>query len=377
MRGSQRWVSPVAIGGLVLVVAAVTITLIRAATGGTLAPSDAATVLADVRAPRVAPVIGTLTEHAALLPAPAPKATGDSAELDSLIAGTHTLRVWSDGSARERVALIGALGESDIIRDGTDMWIWSSSRNTSTHYRVPGQASGVLAGPAAMLTPATVTELLLGAPGTAPAASPGAGTSTAPRPAMSVSLGPSTEVAGRPAYELDVTPHDPDSMIGSVHVAVDEDEHIPLEVQIYPLGGGTRPAFELGYSQISFDAPDPAVFRFNPPPGARTYDATGSASPAAASPTATSPVFPSAAAGSATRVYGSGWTSVIALPAALLGRHSDGSAETVQARVRGPWGTARLVRTKLFSVLLVAGGGAYLGFVTPDKLVSTVSAATA
>ena len=48
----------------------------------------------------------------------------------SLLSGTHTLRVWYAGPDQARVALLGTLGETDVITNGTDVWIWSSQDNT-------------------------------------------------------------------------------------------------------------------------------------------------------------------------------------------------------------------------------------------------------
>ena len=38
---------------------------------------------------------------------------------------------------RQRLALLGQLGESDLVRNGTDVWAWSSHDNTATHWTVP------------------------------------------------------------------------------------------------------------------------------------------------------------------------------------------------------------------------------------------------
>ena len=46
----------------------------------------------------------------------------------------NTLRVWYAGPDKARVALLGTLGETDVIRNGRDVWIWASRGNTATHY---------------------------------------------------------------------------------------------------------------------------------------------------------------------------------------------------------------------------------------------------
>ncbi len=52
--------------------------------------------------------------------------------LTSLVSGTHTLRVWYSGPDKARVALLGTLGETDVIRNGSDVWIWPAGQQ-ATH----------------------------------------------------------------------------------------------------------------------------------------------------------------------------------------------------------------------------------------------------
>ena len=56
-----------------------------------------------------------------------------AAELSSILSGSHTWKVWYGGQDRQRLALIGTLGESDIIHNGKDVWVWSSKAQTATH----------------------------------------------------------------------------------------------------------------------------------------------------------------------------------------------------------------------------------------------------
>ena len=80
---------------------------------------------------------GTVVASADLgLPA-LPTGMGSSADLTSLVSGSHTLRVWSDGPDRARLAMIGSSEESDIIRNGRDVWVWASDGDTVDHYVLP------------------------------------------------------------------------------------------------------------------------------------------------------------------------------------------------------------------------------------------------
>ena len=90
----------------------------------------------------MAGVSGTVVESADLglpsLPQLGP-ADADSGLL-GLVTGTHTLRVWYGGPTKQRVALLNSLGESDIIRNGADLWTWDSSDNSATHRTLPADA---------------------------------------------------------------------------------------------------------------------------------------------------------------------------------------------------------------------------------------------
>src|SRR5262249_18704592 len=78
------------------------------------------------------------------------------------------------------------------------------------------------------------------------------------------------------AYELVLAPKDTRSLVGQVRIAVDAEHSVPLRVQVIAKGA-TQPAFEVGFTQVSFATPGDEQFRFVPPKGA-TLD-TGSGEP--------------------------------------------------------------------------------------------------
>jgi hypothetical protein len=103
---------------------------------------------------------------------------------------------------------------------------------------------------------------------------------------------------------------------------------------------------------------------------------------------------PPAAAGP--QVIGSGWLSVLALPASpavaafLAGGHpavlpTSGPAGqylpwlhvllNAATRVHGTWGSGRMLRTALFSVLMTNKGQVFAGAVTPGVLIAAASRA--
>src|SRR5262249_31678420 len=93
---------------------------LRAAANVTLPDRSPVQLMVDVQSANLPGVSGTVVEKADLgLPALPDSIGGDgSSQLNSLISGSHTLRVWYSGPEKTRVALLGAVGESDIIRNG-------------------------------------------------------------------------------------------------------------------------------------------------------------------------------------------------------------------------------------------------------------------
>jgi outer membrane lipoprotein-sorting protein len=126
-----RWGVPVAI--LMLMVGGGAATRAIAASSSPSRPTPQQ-LLVDLQSARDQGVSGTVVERADLgLPALPSPSGGDSSDFRSLINGSHTLRVWYAGPTQVRVALLGTLGESDVIRNGKDLWVWDSQKNTATH----------------------------------------------------------------------------------------------------------------------------------------------------------------------------------------------------------------------------------------------------
>jgi len=309
-----------------------------------------------------------------------------SSDFSSLVSGTHTLRVWYDGDDQQRLALLGTLGESDIVRNGTDVWTWNSQDNAATHYQLPTRPDGAAAPDPSVpaYTPQQAADAAL----------------AAIDPSTNVTTDGTATVAGRAAYELVLTPKDDRSLIGEVRIAIDGEQHIPLRVQV-TAKGASAPAFEVGFTQISFDTPDPKQFTFTPPPGATVTDSTmgdaaGQAAPEVTQPDPANPMNALDPTGRPT-VVGTGWTSVLvatmpsdpagaAPPAADAPPTADGSStygpdagprsagnplEAIVGslpQVSGTWGSGRLLQSALFSVLLTDDGRVIAGAVAPELL---------
>jgi outer membrane lipoprotein-sorting protein len=379
-----RWAVP---AGVVVAVlgAGVLSSELRASASVTLPERSPAQLLVDVQQANLTGVSGTVVERADLgLPALPQGLGGDgSANLNSLVSGSHTLRVWYSGPDKVRVALLGSLGESDIIRNGADAWIWSSSDNSAVHLKSSGKSAGKdtpakpkpVPDPSDLaITPEQAANFVL----------------AALAPTTVVGTEPSALVADRPAYRLTLSPRDSASLIAKVRVSIDGTEHVPTQVEVFAKGQPDSAAFSIGFSQVTFARPDNERFSFTPPPGAKVTEGSGT--------TGGTP-DKSGTAGSApkTAVVGTGWTSVLAARVsvdALLGgatgsgkpadsgksigdgkpadRHGDAAAVgallNTLPQVHGPWGSGRLLESRLFSVLITDDGRVLAGAVTGDRL---------
>jgi outer membrane lipoprotein-sorting protein len=372
----MRWLVPTA-AAVVVIGGGAAAGTIAANADPTLPTRSAAQLLVDVQNAKVAGLSGTVVQTADLgLPSLAGIAGGSGGtDLTKLVTGSNTARVWYAGQQKVRLALLGTLGETDVIRNGTDVWMWQSSSNTATHLTVPADAAGK---PSALAT---------GVPSTTPQEAADAALA-AIDPTTSVTTTGSARVAGRDAYELVLAPKDSASLIGQVRLAIDAKVHIPLRVDVYAKGAN-NPAVRVAFQDISFAVPDAQQFVFNPPPNAKVntkkpdvapHDVKpGAVKPGAVKPGAVKPGAvkpgdkPKADAGSPT-VVGTGWTSVVIakMPAADAGKNTTAQQITgllnSLPKVSGTWGSGRLLKSSLFSALITDDGRVLAGAVAPEKL---------
>jgi outer membrane lipoprotein-sorting protein len=366
-RRRLAWAAPAV--GLAVVAAAVGIPMVASASPS-LPHKTAAQLLVDVSHSSETPLSGTIVETARLgLPA-LPDIGGTAISPATLVSGSHTARVWYDGGAKARIALVGNLAETDLVRNGRDAWLWTSGRNTAQHWRLPAHAADKTADNAA------------------PSPSPSAAESLTPQeaarqalaavsPTTRVTVDGTASVAGRSAYELVLAPRDSRSLVGDVRIAIDAKTSVPLRVQIHARGATGRPAFETTFTSVSFAKPSASVFRFSPPPGAKVTTTKRSSATADLQGTARTPDH-----GSSPKVIGTGWTAVVelsgvSLPAGGGGEerhHASSAADQLSALTRamtpvsGSFGSGHLLRTKLVSVLLLDDGRAFIGAVSPAFL---------
>src|SRR5690606_32718187 len=132
----RRWLVP-ASAALAVVGGGVAIGVVTNAADSALPPRSAEELLVDLQTAHVDGLQGTVTFRADLGLPPLPVPSLGSADLGSLASGTHTLRVWYAHPGQARIALLGRDSETDIITNGTDLWIWSSRERTALHAQLP------------------------------------------------------------------------------------------------------------------------------------------------------------------------------------------------------------------------------------------------
>jgi outer membrane lipoprotein-sorting protein len=353
-----RWAIPA--GALVVTGGVLAGTLISSAQAAPGLPArTAAQLLAEVADSTPPPLTGTVVETASF-GLPALPATGNPTSLSSLLTGSHTIRVWYASPGHFRLAAPQSLSESDVVRDGRTAWLWQSTLNKVTKFTLPASSPEKVV-PKQPLTPQQAAKQVLAVVG----------------PTTTVRVESNVTVAGQAAYALVLAPKDARSLIGQVQIDVDGSNGVPLRLQVFARGASS-PAFQVGYTDIHFVKPAAADLSFTPPPGA----------------TVTQVNLPDTrigardhAASDATTI-GSGWLTVLELPSSTLtpgtqasGGPSAGDSAAVlrtllasATPVHGAWGSGRLLRTSLVSVLMTDQGQTFAGAVQPSVLYAAAAA---
>jgi outer membrane lipoprotein-sorting protein len=395
-----RWAAPVV---ALAVIGAVALAANRTASADpSLPPRSAAQLLVDVQQAGLKGISGTVVQTSNLgLPdiRIGGSGGGGSSSLSSTISGTHTWRVWYADPQHARLALVGSLGESDVIRNGRDVWVWSSKDKTATHTTVPAHSEKASQAPVPTpnnlpKTPQEAAQMAL----------------SAIEPTTTVTTSGASVVAGQSAYDLVLKPKDAASLVAQVRISIDAVHHVPLRVQVYSTKRA-NPAFEVGFTHVDFGKPSAAQFAFNPPPGTKVTQSTlhadhgpGRSATAAPGKPATKPSVtkPSAAKPSATKpsatkpsadqpkVVGTGWTAVVvaripsdASQAAPRGKAPDQAGQTMAELQRvlsllpktsGAWGSGRVLTGTLFSAVITDDGRVAIGAVAPAALYAALAA---
>ena len=382
-----RWVIP---AGVVAVVAGVgiasAITVAQAAPA--LPPRTPAQLLAAVASDHstIPPLTGTVVETATLGIPQLPGGENPNS-LTSLLAGSHTLKIWYDGPRKLRLAVPVQMGETDLVRNGTTAWLWQSNNNSVTKYLIPaghGDHAREPAIPKAPLTPQQAAQQALKLAG----------------PSTRVTTEANVTVAGQAAYQLVLAPKATGSQVAKITIALDAQHlSVPLRVQVFAKGTAS-PVFQVGYTSISFVTPAASNFNFTPPPGAKVRTET------LGLPSGYAPGQKPQGMKSGAQVIGKDWTTVLVLPASDVlpggalsrvsgagsaagvagqaARSASGGGGSISASamlsalflaahpVHGAWGSGKLLHTSLVS-MLITNGHVLVGAVTPSVLYADVA----
>ena len=288
---------------------------------------------------------------------------GSAASVIELLSGKHTARIYVDGKDNVRVQVMDQLAERDLIRHGSDVWLYTSKDNTAAHLALPAhdpaalkdrQEPGTEAG--AVPTPAQLAQQFL----------------SKVDPTTAVSVGPDVSVAGRAAYNLLVEPRTDATLVGKVAIAIDGENGMPLSVQV-TARGADKPAFSSGFTSLTLAAPDQSVFAFSPPPGSTVKELPAPDKTHEPADASRGDARHNGAKGNVS-VTGTGWETVVGTV-----RGSTAQTDTMlqdpllsQAAVAVPGG--RLLSTALLNVLITDDGRVFAGMVPPERLQSAATA---
>lgn len=334
------------------------------------------------------PLSGTVVHTARLGLPELPVGEMGGADPLQLLFGSTTMRVWTDGVDRSRVALLGMASEYSVVTDGPEAWTYSSSDNEVVHYTVDEadlarwQELADRSATDELPTPAEAARRVL---------------EKADEDAT-VALADPVVVAGRAAYQLVVTPDGDATLVDRIAVAIDGETLVPLRVQTWSVQDDGAPSLEIGFTDISFATPADSVLAFTPPAGAAVRDVVvplPSAADAAVHDTATEADRPDVV------TSGTGWETVVEVrgaditallagdPAALADpERLLGSAEaqdllgeftpdresfaldalSLYEQLTTPVPEGRLLSSTLLSVLVTDDGRVFLGAVPPETL---------
>ncbi|WP_426975807.1 LolA family protein [Pseudarthrobacter sp. O4] len=366
-----RWIPAVAVPAVIA--GGVLVGSLPASAGDPLPAKTPQQVLLMIAQHQEKSLSGTLEQSSEIglpqLPKAGPGAGSPDTAWLELLTGPHTARVYLDGPENARVQVMDRMAERNAIKHGNELWFYNSKDNTAAHAQLPaGTAEHHRTGPGTMRTPAELADTLL----------------AKLDETTDVKVGPDVRVAGRPAYNLVLTPKSTVTLMGSIAISVDGESGLPLGVEL-KARGQSEPAFRVAFTNLSLETPDASVFEFSPPPGATVKEIPvpehTSEGPMARPDKAHEPK-------GATRpaVTGTGWESVIELPAGALaapatpagppspdrglsGGSSSGAAALLeQAATPVPGG--RLVSTALVNVLILDDGRVFAGAVPLERLQS-------
>ncbi|WP_442808998.1 LolA family protein [Streptomyces sp. NBC_01218] len=301
--------------------------------------------------------------------------------LTELASGTHTLRVAADGPDKQRLTILGNSSEYSLIHNGDEVWAHDSGSDEVFHATDDGDDDGRKAdgerekgGDAAEGTPRQFADEALKAVGDT----------------TSVTVDGTVRVAGRDAYQLLIQPKQSGSTVGSIRIAVDAEEGVPLRFTLSPSSGG-KAAVNVGFTKVDFGKPAASTFDFTPPKGAKVTEAEDAAQEAGADG-GLADLLPGGLGGlpglegaegtgdtGGFETVGKGWTTIVR--AEVPGGEGLASAgesssllDAFGSKATGKFGSGTVFSTRLVNALITDDGNVYVGAVTRDALVRAADA---
>ena len=376
-----RWTPAVAVPAVIA--AGVLAGSLPASARDPLPEKTPAQVLAMIGQHQTKSFSGTVEQSSELglpdVPQVGPTSGAGTGSLAELLTGPHSARVYVDGLSKARIQVMDRMAERDAVRQGNELWLYNSKDNTATHVTLPAsKESRSHDMPAGVATPEELAAKML----------------DKLDGSTDVAVAGDTEVAGRTAYNLVLTPRSDVTLVGSVAVAVDGENGMPLSVEVRARGQ-QEPAFRTAFSNLTLGAPDASLFNFSPPPGASVKELAVPAKPSGTKDLADKnrtdrnlgskdPANKDAAnkdlRGHAPTVTGSGWERIVGIPAPSASPESgkqsvdrllnDPLLRQATVTVEG----GRAISTSLVNVLLTDDGRTFVGSVPLERLQAAAAA---
>lgn len=306
--------------------------------------------------------------------------TGGSANPEDKVAqlasGTHTFRVAADGPDRQKLTFLDGKDEYSLIHNGDDVWGYDSKSNEVFHEKNPDQRKGPepKTGDRLAASPQQLAQDVLKAAG----------------PTTDISVGDTAQVAGRDAYQLVLKPKQSGSTVGSVQIAVDAKNGVPLRVQLLSTGGG-KPIVDAGFTKVDFAKPAADTFTFTAPKGAKVTEGAAEAGKDDSFKALESfPGLDGLTGGpngkGDMKLLGEGWATIARIDSGsgkgLKELENDKNApkeakqflDSLGEKATGEFGEGRVLSTRLVNALITDDGKVYVGAVTKDALVKAADA---
>ncbi|MFN2630035.1 MAG: outer membrane lipoprotein carrier protein LolA [Gaiellaceae bacterium] len=165
-----------------------------------------------------------------------------------------TGRLWATNDGRGRLELQSAAGDVQIVWNMTQVTAYDASSNTVYKFSLPAHTDSSATGSRAAPTLTEITDFL---------------TKLADR--ASLSEAHPSNVGGQPAYSVSVSPKHDGGLLGSVQLAWDAIQGVPLRIGVYAQGSST-PVIQLEATNISYGSVAGSDVNVTPPAGAKTVD---------------------------------------------------------------------------------------------------------